>query len=302
MGAPFHYHLFGLTLRSTIELPELIPAQGNGDCDVEITRGKVAGAQDEGFGVTETGAMLTIPGVARYEVSGGSQILVDAALGAGDANVRLYLLGSVMGALLHQRGMLPLHANAIEIDGLAVAFMGPSGAGKSTLAAAFHDRGFAVLADDICVIGAAQGKVMAYPGVPRLRLWEEALHASGRASEPYQLSYAGDEDYRKFDIPVEGRIEGLPLAGLFLLAKGDRLSFRPLGGAEAAAAVFGNTYRGALVETAGDPLGHWSASMALLTSMPVIEVQRAWDLTEIPGNIDPIVEYVRPRLQCPSRH
>ena len=62
-----------------------------------------------------------------------------------------------MGAALHQRGILPLHANAVEIDHRAVAFMGASGAGKSTLAAWFHDQGYPILADDVCVIRADDG-------------------------------------------------------------------------------------------------------------------------------------------------
>ena len=43
------------------------------------------------------------------------------APGASSRNVRVFLLGSAFGALLHQRGLLPLHANAVEVDGRAVA-------------------------------------------------------------------------------------------------------------------------------------------------------------------------------------
>ena len=82
-----------------------------------------------------------------------AEIVAEPRQGVPDSNVRLFLLGSAMGALLHQRGLLPLHTNAVEVGGRAFAFMGKSGAGKSTLAAWFHDRGFRIVADDVCVVG-----------------------------------------------------------------------------------------------------------------------------------------------------
>ena len=97
----------------------------------------------------------------------GNQIVIDAAPDATDRNVRLFLLGSALGALLHQRGLLPLHANAIDLGGGAVAFSGHSGAGKSTIAAWFHDRGHRILADDVCVVGFDQSGRALVHAVPR---------------------------------------------------------------------------------------------------------------------------------------
>ena len=120
-----------------------------------------------------------------------------------ERNVRLFLLGSAFGVLLHQRGLLPLHANAIEIDGRAVAFMGPSGAGKSTLAAWFHDRAFRVIADNVCAISRnSEGRRQAAPGLPRLRLWAEALELMGRSSHALNRSFVDDDD-EKFDVPMD---------------------------------------------------------------------------------------------------
>ena len=117
MIEPSDYQVFGLRIRSEVPLPELFPALGDGDADVTIRRGSIA-AVDGVSGVrSEDGALLlTVPDVGRYRIEGGHEIIVDPNTGVPERNVRLYLLGSAFGALLHQRGLLPLHANAVEID------------------------------------------------------------------------------------------------------------------------------------------------------------------------------------------
>src|ERR1700722_6370214 len=94
--------------------------------------------------------LLRVPGVAAFHVT-SSRITVCPEPAADDTAVSLYLFGSVMGALLHLRGVLPLHGSAVLLpDGKGVAvFTGASAAGKSTLAAALTQRGCSLMADDI---------------------------------------------------------------------------------------------------------------------------------------------------------
>ena len=68
------------------------------------------------------------------------------------AEIRMCLLGPIIGFVLHLRGTPCLHASAVAIDGRAVAFLGHSGAGKSTTAAAFIRRGFRALTDDVLAL------------------------------------------------------------------------------------------------------------------------------------------------------
>lgn len=115
MALNHRYCLFGLTLASELELPGLMASRSD-VADVAIRQG-VVGQQ----------ASISIEGVARFAVVGGQEIVVEAWPDAPTRNVRLYLLGSAMGLLLHQRGLLPLHANAVEVDGGAVAVLGHPG-------------------------------------------------------------------------------------------------------------------------------------------------------------------------------
>ena len=205
---------------------------------------------------------------------------MDAEEGVEPRNVRLYLLGSAMGMLLHQRGILPLHANAVEINGRAFAFMGASGAGKSTLAAWFYDRGYAVLSDDVCIVRFSDnGSVLTSNGLPRLRLWREAVERTGRDPAAFPQSYSGDATYDKFDVaitPPAGRESAIELAAIYLLASAKDHVVRPLTGIDAVEALFANTYRGAYVAKTLGQRGHWQACLDLAVRVPIFVVERRW--------------------------
>lgn len=299
------YRLFGLQIRSEIELPELLSVRNTDKPDVKVRRGAIDAAEAAAsLEFDGHGMLLTIPNVARFRIEGGSEILVDAAADVPARNLRLFLLGSAFGALLHQRGMLPLHANAIEIEGRAVAFMGESGSGKSTLAAWFHDRGYKVLTDDVCVVGFDNAAMPhAYPGLPRLRLWHDALQTLGRDASSYQRSYVGsDEEYEKFDVPIERcdlASEPVPLSAIYVLDRGDDLSIEQLTGLEAATAIFANTYRGSYVSVTGGHRPHWEQSLEIVRKIPVYRACRLWGLDGLDDQAGRMLAHARePRSIC----
>ena len=276
------YSVFGLRVRSSLPLPELFPAFGEDQPDVTIAIGPTLGSGDfaPGLTATEGGIVLGIQDIGRFTISGGTEILLEPIAGVRDRNLRLYLLGSAFGALLHQRGILPLHANAIEIDGQAVAFMGESGAGKSTLAAWFHDRGHRIVADDVCAIMFDDdGRPITLPGLPRFRLWQQALEASGRTAAGLARSYADDWD--KFDVPVDAGTAvstRLPLGAIYVLERGDQFNVRRVEGVVAAEAVISHTYRGRYVAAVKQERAHWDACVRLARQVPVFGVSRPWTL------------------------
>ena len=300
MTGPFDYSLFGLHIRSDLLLPELRAVKLASNPQVHIRLGPVAAVGQAGLSAIEGGAQLTIDGVARYAITDASLITIDRGADVPDANIRLYLLGSAMGILLHQRGVMPLHANAIEIDGRAFAFTGASGAGKSTLAAWFHDHGHRIIADDICAISfdRDQSPVVA-PGLPRLRLWREALERSGRDATGFRRSYAGDDDWEKYDVPLpqdDALPTAVPLGAIYVLAKGDALAMTRLEGIQATEAMFANTYRGAHVPAFGDVGKHWKACVQLAAHTPIFQLARPWDLDRLADDISALVAHMRSRV------
>src|SRR5437773_792073 len=164
----YTYRAYGLNISSEIECPELVLA--NGAADVRVRFGPVPerlenpGGLGAWYQVSEQELLLTPHHVAHFWVTNGRDVVIQRAPNASDEDIRAFLLGSVFGGLLYQRGYLPLHASAIETHLGAVAFAGPVGLGKSTLAAVLHKRGYPVVADDLCAASlTAYGKPLVTP-------------------------------------------------------------------------------------------------------------------------------------------
>jgi hypothetical protein len=277
---PVHrYRLFGLSILSEVPLPELVADPGDGEADVRIGLGAVANRPDAPAGLHVDGdeALLVIPPVGRFLTRAGREMVIESADGVSARNLRLYLLGSAFASILHQRGLLPLHANAVIVEGRAIGFMGHPGAGKSTLAAWFHDRGFDVLADDVCVVTAGpDGSPVAHAGIPRLRLWREALEAGGRDASAYERSF---DDMDKYTVPtdLERALPAVPLSHLYLLEKAEgEPSIDRLEGSAAVEAMIANTYRGAYVGPMGRIREHLMACAQLARTVPVFRARRRW--------------------------
>ncbi len=132
------YTAYDLRIRSALPFPELSPIQRTGPADVSIRNGRVPDEleQQTGKGVlyqaNHNEFLLKLDGVARFLVRSGNEILVDPAPDCIESDLRVFVLGSCIGALLHQRGILAMHASAILSDKGAVLFVGPTTSGKST--------------------------------------------------------------------------------------------------------------------------------------------------------------------------
>jgi hypothetical protein len=299
----YSYSLFGLALSSQIPLPELgAPQKSHVDTpDVTIRVGKVKPTIDGGEmaapGVfARAGLMLLDYEPARFLVAGGNDVTVRPRSRARRSDVRIYLLGSVMGAVLYQRGIVPLHANAIVTRSGAVAFAGPSGAGKSTLAAAFQDRGFQVLCDDVCAVTFdRRGLPLAWPGVPRIKLWSDALSAMGRRPEGLERVWAGEE---KYSLPLSAGAtpsDAHPLTKIFVLKSvsdaGAAKKIERLSGGEAFKAVIENLYRGEFAK----PLG--CADLVFKNAVAVAAACQVFSLAiprlpDGPGEVEKAIEEV----------
>ncbi len=106
-------------------------------------------------------------------VAGANRICWHALHGSTSESLYWHLLGPVLSYAMLKHGIEPLHATVLDVDGKGVALLGESGAGKSTLAAAFVKAGYKLLTDDVLVLRRENGCWLAYPGLPRLKLYED---------------------------------------------------------------------------------------------------------------------------------
>ena len=299
----YFYRLFGLVINSDIELPELSKTKKSPKFDVRIDLdGPLAESAAPGFHTSNEAMLVVIEGVGRYRIEGGKKITVWPAGQADPRAIRLYLLGSAMGLLLQQRAILPLHANAIVVDGRAIAFMGPSGSGKSTLASWFHGHGLGILGDDVCAIEFDQARnPVAHPGLPRLRLWRDALVASGRSVDDHPRSLPEDDAWDKFDVTLDSHWpdgQNFPLGCLYLLVQGEETSIRRLNGIEAFEAVVANIYRGQFLALTGKANELLQSCMDLARTVPIYEARRGWTSEQFDDEAQILVDHFVTGCAC----
>lgn len=204
----YRYTTHGITIASAVALPELLPAAGQPE--VVIRYGKTPErlphpTMQNGFSQSQGNeTLLTLEEVvgARFFIRNGNEIVIEQVQVGRNTDLRLFLLGSCLGALLLQRGCLPLHANAIATPKGAVAFCGVSGAGKSTLTTAFYQRAYQVLVDDVCAVSlATDGNLVVEAGYPGMKLWADTLQQCGEKVEPLDRVR---RDVEKYHLPLNG--------------------------------------------------------------------------------------------------
>jgi len=221
--------------------------------------------------------LFSAPGVARYLVTAGNEISIEAEHDASEEAVMAFLLGTTWAACCHQRGLLIMHASVALIDGHCVAFVGVSGAGKSTLAALLAARGHRIASDDTCVLTLdGDGAVRVHPSFPRVKLWSDGLSILPAEAAPTPAIQPG-----KFKISIENHwlSESLRLHHVMELAddrNGATTGFETLSGLQATLAVTTNTFRPRLVQLLGRQRENFAMSAAVAKAIGVHRWCRPW--------------------------
>jgi hypothetical protein len=178
----------------------------------------------------------------------GTRVWYRTEVGARQADIEHVISGPVLGLAFQSQGQTLLHAGAVAIDGSAAGFMAPHGFGKSTLAASFAQSGHALITDDILPLAEQEGRITAHQGVPRMKLWGDALAALGDDEHQYEVVLTGACKRR---IPLNNRWgkpapAELPLLALYLLDPHTDptrpISCTDLDPIQAVLSVLGNTY------------------------------------------------------------
>jgi len=198
------------------------------------------------FARSGTDYVLQFEGVADFwAAADGSRVRCYASDGVPENAVQHAFLDQTLPLLLSRRSIAAFHASTVVCKPGAVAFSGRSGYGKSTLACYFARHGCPLLSDDCLALQLEDGKLVAQPGYPEIRLWQDSLqllapdagdlpHVSDSEAKFY---YSGGDllpfadncaPLRRFYVlepKAEGDLEILPLRGADSLYKVIALEF-----------------------------------------------------------------------------
>jgi hypothetical protein len=191
MSKNFFYSVFGLNIKSELELPGLQNGNSNPQ-DLVITEGYVPdnlvySVEYQGnFQYTDNEFLFKSKNSGKFWVKNSDEIIFEKYDNSTYEDVRVLLLSIVMGIVLHKKEKFPLHASAVEYNGKTLLFSGMCGSGKSTIAAAFIQHGAKFISDDITVIDVLDDKFFAVPSFSQMKLWPDSLEELGLKSSDFE--------------------------------------------------------------------------------------------------------------------
>lgn len=294
MRTRFRYAAYGLSIHSDLPLPDLVA--GRAEMDVTLSLGNLDRVPREAdtpgvrIHATAEEASLFWKDVGAFSVRDGREIVVDPVPEVEEESVlRSVLLGPILATLLHQRGLLILHASAAWMDGGAVVFLGHSGCGKSTLLAALHARGFEVIADDVTAVRLAAGGPRVLPGIARLKLHPDAAQALGY--DPEQLPRVHPA-FDKRVVRAAGAQKAAPLTQVYVLAEGAENAIEPVRAQEAVVELVRHSYCSRLLAATGAAC-HLRQCATLTERNPVRRLRRPRDLSALVRQVDAVVRDIQ---------
>lgn len=280
----FHYRAYNLLIRSEVECPELLAADAAPGLvpDVVIHYGESptflpdSRARYDDCFIVPNECLLLLDDGSRIWVRHGREMVVTHPARRVGAEARRCLLDLCFSMLLHQRRALVLHGSAIETPRGVVTFVAPSGQGKSTLAMAFYDRGYCLVADDICaVVLDEHRRPLASPSYPRVKLWEEMVLHSGRETQHLRRVRPDEE---KYGVPVRQRFARratvLDTVYLLQVSETQPLTLQPCAGAERLAVLLNHTYRQNELRASGMAPHHFRLATEVAHRIRVCRVRR----------------------------
>jgi hypothetical protein len=264
-ASAYTYELYGLSIASDWAIPGLkevsatppqLELRSADRASFAVARSKLPPGPLNWFNrvvLSDGSEYLLWPALFEFLISADGREVQANVLEQGSAEaLEVYLFGQVLSFVLIKQGVEPVHGTAVVVDGRAVAIVGDCSYGKSTLAAAFMTAGFPLLTDDLLVTSMVDGKVMAHPGPPRIKLLPESAatmpgeRVSGARMNPYTS---------KFIVPLDGELScnrSAPLAAVYVLSDPDlehhQCSIEPLSAHDSCIELLRNTFNSKVLE------------------------------------------------------
>lgn len=204
----FYYKIYGLIIRSELELPEAFEVNENEIDNVDINI-KLENIQEDIILLINAGRVagykpkdmwFRIENVGIYHIKNGDTISVQIFDNADIDKVRVFIMGSSLGMLLLERQEIAIHGGSVIVNDEALIITGDSGAGKTTLTSCFRENGYKFLADDVSALSFIDDKIYVEPALPIQKLCKDALISFGHDVKKLKRI---DDEREKYVLPLK---------------------------------------------------------------------------------------------------
>ena len=181
--AMYQYILYGMTVLSDIDFPQLVPDNRKQEKTVTIVAGNIPKEKiivsDRKWEFGEEISWLE-NSTCYLVVENGYKIVYELKPNADIMKLRTYILGWGMSMAALQRNEMAMHCSVVANERGALLICGESGSGKSTTTAYFLENGYRLMADDMALTECREdGTVWVKPAFPYQKLCEDVAISKG---------------------------------------------------------------------------------------------------------------------------
>ena len=296
----YFYSAYGYKLASEIQLScftEINRTNVNISINTDSADSSFRHHSKKSFSITKlpNGILVTWPDVASYEVLDGSEVIIHPVSEPLSILAKQPLYGVIIAALLQQKEHYVLHGSAVDINGRTVVLVGKKGLGKSTLSACLLARGHTMLTDDVTALSSkfSDSTPLVLPGIPRIKLWPDAVDAAGY--DPETLPLAAPE-IRKHVLHASESFKdnSAPLHSIIMLDHADETEFKEMNKSEKMIWLLGGQYL-AKFNHAFPKIDHeryFRYSSLLAQNVNIIKMVTPRNISLVPDFAELIEEYV----------
>lgn len=283
----FYYKVYNFSVQIPFAINELVAIN---PCvpDIDIQEDKIqdnlesiitqgdfwAGAVT--YQINEQDILLDIKNTAKYLIKNKKTVIIDRNQSVADSDIALYLLGTCFACIVMINGGFALHGSAIKMGDSCVIFTGDSGAGKSTTAARLIEKGYQLLADDVCVIAFdTEGEAIVYPAYPQLKLWDNSVEKLGYDKT---ILKTVSDNWQKFRLSTRNIYHDMPVKVSHIVelipSDSDSIKCETVQGFDKLKLLLANTYRNFFIPTLGLEQAHFQFCATIAQQTDILRIER----------------------------
>ena len=285
----YNYQLFHLKVSSIFPILGMEESTFSDAPDVVVRTGKVTPPAEDlpdtfykpASAANQDLYYLEIADIARYQINGKSEVLIDIAEGSTEKDAMAFFFDTILTVLLLKHHQFVFHASAVKGKDGAILICAPAGGGKSTLATVLLNRGFELIEDDRCLLhwDEEQQALMIRNYLPFLDLWKDlskAAEKSGQLTELYQIR----DNIQKFRYDAHAITvkEAVKVQKIFLISMDnleDHIEQKDIKGIAKARTAINYTHLNHLISFVSNSAAHFQYLAKTITNVPVIRVSRS---------------------------